>query len=174
MLSGSCAAGVLRMAFGALSSPDCPPTDACSVSKQVTEWTGQAFSRSGDIRVIVLRTTDTYASGMEADMGNARAKEDPRRWHYVEGSDVAEVLCLAPDYEDPAYDCICHGIQGAFAPGKSLPFVERFCGENLSCDNRTAIVVILAPPSSTSDERRCAWTLRQNAIGGSFLGKPST
>lgn len=174
MFSRSCATGVPRMALGALSSPDCPPTDACSVSKQVTEWTGQAFSRSGDIQVIVLRTTSTYASGMEADMGDARAKGGPRLWPYVERSDVAEAVRLIPDCEGPAYDCLFLGVQSTFAPERSLPFVERFCGKNRSCDNRTAIVVILAPPSSTSDERRYAWILRQKAIGGSFLGKPST
>ena len=156
MFSNSCAAALLRMACGALSSPDCPPTDVRSVSTQVTDWAGQTFSRSGYIRVIVLRSTSTYASGLEADMSNARVREDAKRRHCVEGSDIAEAVRLAPDCEGPAYGCLFLRVQGSFASEKSHPIVERSCGENRSRDNRTAVVVILTPPSSISDERRCA------------------
>jgi len=139
LLSSECATGVLRITQGPLSSPDylpideahpLRPMDAYGVSKQAMETIGQAFVRQGDMQVVVLRPTSIYVPGMEQDMREARAKDDPNLWLYVEGFDVAEAVRLALDYEGAAYDCFFVTARDTFAPEETLAFVERIYGES--------------------------------------------
>lgn len=138
LLSSECATGVIRVTSGPRSNPDylpideahpLRPVDAYGVSKQTVETIGQAFTRQGDMQVVVLRPTTIYAPGMEQDMREARAKDDPYLWLYVEGCDVAEAVRLALDYEGPAYDCFFVSARDTFAPEETLAFVERIFGE---------------------------------------------
>ena len=138
LLSSECATGALRITVGPRSAPDylpideahpLRPMDAYGVSKQVMETIGQAFSRQGDMQIVVLRPTSIYVPGMEAEMREARAKDDPNLWLYVEGSDVAEAIRLGLAYEGPAYDCFFISAKDSFAPEETLVFVERIYGK---------------------------------------------
>ena len=106
LVSSEAATGIINLSDSRRAIPDylpideahpLRPVDAYGVSKQVTEANGHAFARRSDIQVVVLRATTVYVPGMEPEMREARGKDDPYLWLYVEGFDVA----LATSWSSP-------------------------------------------------------------------------
>lgn len=113
------------------------PVDGYGTSKLVVEEIARAFVRRGDMQIVALRPTSVYVPGMEELMRSRReAGHDPWFWLYVLGSDVAEAIRLALDYDGPAYDCFFIGARDMYAPEPTLTLVERKFGRLPEIRNR--------------------------------------
>ena len=137
-LSSECATGIVTLTDCPRAIPDylpidethpSKPIDAYGVSKHLSESIAQAFARSGNMQVVVLRPTSVFGLGMEPQMASARAGDDPYLWLYVEAFDVARAVRLALDYRGPAYDCFFVSARDTFAPDDTLSFVEHTFGQ---------------------------------------------
>ena len=104
------------------------PTDAYGVSKEASEAIARAFARSGDMQVVILRPTTVYAPGMEDHMRQARERDDPYFWLYVEVNDVSEAIRLALEYDAVQIDCFFVSAPDTFSPEETLSFMRRRFG----------------------------------------------